>query len=293
MELQQLKYFKTVAELGKISAAAEAMFVSAPALSTSIARLEKELGMPLFDRTNNRILLNKQGQIFLRYVNQVFNSLECAGTELRQSLLMQERNISVATVMSNMWIDLITAFSQEHPEFTLSCANYRRNQLDSVGLGEHHSFLLACNEDLNPYHLDKLESVPLFVDRLAVMMPPQHPLASLSAVTPEQLCSENLFFPLESNSLYKWVCNALEGSGIAMPGVNTCSYLMYRHMVEEGMGLSFTSLRASRLESPNLRYIPLDSPEQWQMRLYWRKNAVLTEDEECFRNFVLHFYGLH
>ena len=45
MELQQLKYFKTVATIGKISDAAEALFISAPALSTSISRLEKELGI--------------------------------------------------------------------------------------------------------------------------------------------------------------------------------------------------------------------------------------------------------
>ena len=44
MELLQLKYFKTVAETQKISAAAQALFVSAPALSTAISRLEKELG---------------------------------------------------------------------------------------------------------------------------------------------------------------------------------------------------------------------------------------------------------
>ena len=42
MELLQLKYFKTVAEIEKISAAAEALYISAPALSTSISRLEKE-----------------------------------------------------------------------------------------------------------------------------------------------------------------------------------------------------------------------------------------------------------
>ena len=80
MELQQLKYFKTVATMGKISDAAEALFISAPALSTSISRLEKELGVALFDRTNNRIALNPQGQIFLKYTNQIFATIDsCAG----------------------------------------------------------------------------------------------------------------------------------------------------------------------------------------------------------------------
>jgi len=110
MELLQLKYFKTVAEMGKISAAAQALFISAPALSTSISRLEKELGVSLFDRTNNRIHLNRQGQILLRYVNQVFSSLDCAKAELRQSMMLQGQHVSIAMVASTQWVDMITAF---------------------------------------------------------------------------------------------------------------------------------------------------------------------------------------
>jgi DNA-binding transcriptional LysR family regulator len=83
MELIQLKYFKTVAQTGKISDAAQALFISAPALSTSISRLEKELGVQLFNRTNNKIVLNRQGKIFLKYVNQIFSDLESAKKELR------------------------------------------------------------------------------------------------------------------------------------------------------------------------------------------------------------------
>ena len=53
MELSQLRYFITVAELGNMSKAAEALFVSQPNLSTSISRLEEEVGVPLFDRRRN------------------------------------------------------------------------------------------------------------------------------------------------------------------------------------------------------------------------------------------------
>ena len=104
MELLQLKYFKTVAQIGKISEAAQALFISAPALSTSISRLEKELGVKLFDRTNNRIIQTQQGQILLRYVNQVFSVLDCARTELQQSLLLQRIWIRLSQkVLQTVW----------------------------------------------------------------------------------------------------------------------------------------------------------------------------------------------
>ena len=146
MELQQLKYFKKVAETEKISAAAESLFISAPALSASVARLEKELGMALFDRSGNSIRLNRQGRILLHYVNQVFASLESARVELRQSMMQQSRHVAVAAMSSNTWIDLIAAFSQEYPQFTLACTNQRLSQFEAAGLPSHLAFCWRTKE---------------------------------------------------------------------------------------------------------------------------------------------------
>lgn len=294
MELLQLKYFKTVAEIGKISAAAESLFISAPALSTSISRLEKELGMPLFDRSNNRITLNRQGQIFLRYVNQVFANLEGAKAEMRQSLMQQVQHISVATMNSNLWIDLFTAFSQEYPQFTLSCSNYRRSQLLASGLPHQHSFLLASEEDLGANLLNETESVALFEDHVAIMVHPAHPLAQCSVVTPERLVNEPLYLPLEGNILYERVCRAFADRGLAVPTGNSYSYLVYRNMAQQGLGIAFTTMRCSRMDPANLRCIPLETgTSPWIIRLHWRKHRPLTPDEQLFRDFVVGFYGLH
>lgn len=292
MELQQLKYFKAVAEIGKISAAAESLYISAPALSTSIARLEKELGVQLFDRSNNRIELNRQGHILLRYAKQVFSTLDCARVELRQSILQQGQHVSVATMSSNMWIDLITAFSQEYPQFTLSCASLRRYQLANNGLPHHHSFLLATDEDLSPQLREELDSILLFEDQLAVMAHKDHPLAGRESVTIEQLCEENFFMPMEGTSLFERICTIFRERSLELPTGHSYSYLVYRHMVEEGMGLSFSTMRASMMESPGLRYIPVDAG-CWPMRLYWRKNRPLTTDEQIFKEFIEQFYKLH
>ena len=291
MELLQLKYFKTVAEVGKISAAAESLFISAPALSTSISRLEKELGVQLFDRSNNRIALNRQGQIFLRYVNQVFASLECAREELRQSVLQQGQHVSVVTTSSNLWVDLITAFSQEHPHFTLSCTSLKPDQLSGGGLPHSCTFLLAEEEDVAPYLAAELENVELFADQPAIMVHPEHPLAEKDLVEMEELQGETLVLPMEGNSLYIHLEKIFEASGMPHPSGHAYSYLVYNHMVEEGLGISFTTMRASRIGQANVRYIPIRNPNRpWSMRLYWRKSKPLTADETIFRDFVKRFY---
>lgn len=291
MELMQLKYFKTVAQMGKISEAAESLFISAPALSTSISRLEKELGVQLFDRTNNRIILNHQGQIFLRYVNQIFSNLECAKTELKQSMMLQGQHISIATVASTQWVDLITAFSQEYPHFTLSCTNVKRSELASNGLQAQHNFLLAAEEDLPAYYTTELDSLVLFEDYPVVMVHSEHPLTQKKTVALSELLEENIFLPMQNYPLYDHLVKLFETSGIPFPAGNAYSHLATQQMVAAKLGIAFSSQHTVRAAALPLRYIPISNPcTPWVSRMYWRKNHALTEDEQIFKTFVENYY---
>ena len=84
-----------------------------PAISTSIAQLERELGVQLFTRHANRLQLNKQGEIFLGYVEAILKSINRARTEIQESIKSGPQHISVAVTSSNLWIDLTAAFSKE------------------------------------------------------------------------------------------------------------------------------------------------------------------------------------
>ena len=164
MELQQLRYFKAAAEIGKISEAAESLFVSAPALSTSISKLEKELGISLFDRTNNRIILNPQGQIFLNSVNHIFDTLEEAKLEMQQSLLQQGPHLSIISLNTAVWVNLITTFLSEYPQYTLSSATVSLAQLAQHGFHAPNSFLLAYETDIPPIFRKRTGEYPFVPD---------------------------------------------------------------------------------------------------------------------------------
>lgn len=291
MELTQLKYFKTVAQTGKISEAAQSLFISAPALSTSISRLEKELGVTLFDRTGNKISLNAQGQIFLRYVNQIFSSLECAKTELKQSMMQQGKHISIASVASTQWVDLITAFSQENPQFTLSCTSLTRHELSETGMQAQHNFLFASEEDVPAFYRSELENTPLFQDSPAIMIHPDHPLAKYKKIDLRQLNGENIFLPMQNYPLYDHLVKLFEESDIPFPAGNAYSHLMTQQMVANNLGVAFTSMHTVRTPTLPLQYIPLTNPgAPWTCSMYWRKNHAFTEYEIIFKEFVESFY---
>lgn len=296
MELQQLKYFKAVADIGKISQAAESLFVSPPALSTSISRLEKELGFPLFSRTNNRIILNAQGQIFLKYINQVFVSLESAKQEMQQSLAPQAPRISLLSINTAMWVNPITAFLSEHPDYTLSNTSISLPNLAQYGFDAKYSFLLAYGSDLPDYLAEELDSIFLFNAYPTVAIHKDHPLANNAELDIRMLAEEKLFMPLPNHSLYIRLQKLFELYDLPMPPESKYSLMIRLKMVSENQGITFITNSATQtIPSPNIRYIPLVTPfEPWQANLYWRKEIPLTEYELTLRDFFRHFYeALH
>lgn len=291
MELQQLKYFKAVAAIGKISEAAEALFISAPALSTSISRLEKELGIKLFDRTSNRIILNAQGQILLKHVNAVFTNLENARQELQQSLFHQGPHISLLSINSLMWVNLIAAFTSEFPQYTLSSSTITVSALSEKGFAAQHHFLLAYDCEIPPAFADKFESVFLFRSYPTVMIHKDHPLAQKEVLDARDLAGERLLLSMPDSSLYGRIREIFELADIPLPKDTFLSHAVRQKMVAENTGISFFSQHPGAVTHPNIRYIPLVDPfAPWNARLYWRKDRPLTEHETVFRDFTDLFY---
>ncbi len=291
MELIQLKYFKTVAELGKISDAAQELFITAPALSTSIARLEKELGVKLFDRSNNKITLNQQGQIFLRCVNQIFSNIHNTKLELRQSIIQERKHISLACVASTQWVDMISAFSEKFPNYTLQCTSINRVELASSGFSAQHSFLLATEDDIPLYLKEKLNSTELFEDHPMVIVHENHPLAKETSVDLKKLTKEKLFLPMQDFPLYDHLISLFEECQIPFSAGNAYSYASSKDLASKRLGISFTSQHTVYAPVPGLRFIPISNTHRsWISRLYWRKNQTLSPDEQLFKNFIESYY---
>src|ERR1700752_1715170 len=76
MELQQLKYFREVAEREHVTRAAEKLFVSQSAVSRAVTQLEEELGVPLFYRQGRAVVLSRYGRVFLEHCIRALNVLE-------------------------------------------------------------------------------------------------------------------------------------------------------------------------------------------------------------------------
>lgn len=83
-----MKYFIEIAELGNITNAAEKLHITQPALSKSIARLEEEIGVKLFDRVGRHIALSRYGNLFMPYAQKVVSTI----TEAEIAIKAEQHN---------------------------------------------------------------------------------------------------------------------------------------------------------------------------------------------------------
>lgn len=81
MELTQLKYFVKVAQTGSFTKAAEELYISQPAVSKAVRNLEDELGVPLFGRVKNSLIINEYGTDVLRCAQDILSRCSrCSAT---------------------------------------------------------------------------------------------------------------------------------------------------------------------------------------------------------------------
>lgn len=171
MELLQLRYFLMVAELQHITKAAEALYITQPALSRSISRLEAGVGVPLFNRVGMRIELNKSGQIFYDYAKRALDLLD-KGMYLATDAHNQTENQicigasvpGILPMFMDEYIAKVYKVDKKKPRFrasVLAPQNLARQVLDgSTAFG-------VC---MFPPDDSKLEWIPLFDEEMFIVL---------------------------------------------------------------------------------------------------------------------------
>ncbi len=118
MDLQQLRYFQTVARLQNMRKAADELSIAQPAISKAIARLEKELGVPLFNRVGRQIQLNQFGRVYLQRVQRIFDELESGQREVNDLAGPEQGYVGLAvlhTIGAQLLPELISVYRRHHP----------------------------------------------------------------------------------------------------------------------------------------------------------------------------------
>lgn len=118
MDVTALEYFKIIAENGSLTKAAQKLHITQPAMSAMLKKLEDELGTPLFDRSPNRIYLNKTGEIALIHVNTILRNVEQMKADILSSA-QQIQTLSISFCDPGVRWFSVPRFSVAHPDVQL------------------------------------------------------------------------------------------------------------------------------------------------------------------------------
>lgn len=178
MNTDQLKQLEAVAELGTVSAAAERLRISQPALSRSLARLEADLGCTLLDRNGRSVALNHAGRTALEYARSILHEERLMRIALDE-LAHRATSLLVGTVApAPLW--RLTALSVERfPERLLSSRTMRQQDVERGILDRD----LDLGISLKPLRYPAVRCCHLMEEVLAISVPDGHPFAQRESLT--------------------------------------------------------------------------------------------------------------
>lgn len=296
MELLQLKYFMTVAQMGHLTKAAESLYISQPTLSRSIRRLEDELGIKLFAKKGRGIALTEYGEHFYIHVKHIFAELEQANFERDDLLSRTDAPIRLGTTIPGIALPVLETYHALKPEVEFMHESIRDNRELLSMISEGTLELGFCDSVLFP---SDLEHTPIWDDQLYAIVPAQHPLASAKALTLEELTLYPLILSNAEASL--WDMILAFNHGVAPNRyMHATNILETLRLCMLGMGVTVTSglhldiqLQESEHNGKSLLDFAVPVPLehcQWSISLVWKKQSYYRMQLRQFLAHVVSYY---
>lgn len=261
--LRQLEYFVAVGATGSIVLASERLHVSSPSISAAIGQLEDELGLQLFVRHHAKGLsLTQAGRQILEQAQRILGAAETLNRLAGEISGNVQGNLALGCLLTFAQVvvpRLRRGFENRHPLVKVSQAEL--DQQEIFGKIRSGALDVALTYDLEIP--DDLTFVPLAKLPPYVLLPENHELAYLQAVSVDQLVGQPMILldlPMSSDYFLSFFRAAGLKPNIAE---RTRDLAVVRSLVANGYGYSIANLRPLNDRSPDgqrLRFVPLAGP---------------------------------
>lgn len=274
MTLNELKFIVALAKARNFRKAADACFVTQPALSLAVKKLEEELGVQLFERNRNDVTMTNIGE---RVIEQATRAIEEAsrvkeiakqGNNQLAGALRLGVIYSVGPYLLPEIIPILRKTASEMPliveeNITSNLETQLRNGVVDVAI-------IAL-----PFDIPGIKTMPLYEEEFVVVVPSAHEWASRSSIDVSELANEKILLLNSGHCFSNQVlqaCPRLSEKGEVLQG-NSLDTI--RNMVASNLGLTVlpASATISRYENPLIKVIPFKKPiPTRKIALAWRKS---------------------
>src|SRR2546425_306938 len=284
MDINQLEVFLGVANEKSFSRAAEALHRTQPAVSQAIRRLENELGEPLFDRSSKDGTLTAAGRVLFDFAQQMLNLRQHAHSAIRELRDLHRGKLSLGaneyTVM--YLLPLIPVFRARHPHIKIEVKRSLASRIASEVLGRETEIGVVSFKPNDP----TVAAVPVLMDELALIVPPNHPLAGKTIVSVRELGAESFIAHNVPSPYRERVIRTFEkyktplNISMELPTLEAI-----KRFVERGMGVALVPRLTAQAEIARGQVAALTVREmklERRLHLVYRKGATLSHAARAF-----------
>lgn len=293
MNLQQLEYFKTVAETENFTKASKLLLVTQPALSKSIAKLEGELKVPLFEKSGRNVKLTRFGKLFLVHAERALVEIEKGIKELDEMVSDTTGTVSISStsrVGAYFMNFIISDFLNDNPNVkfqfnqqsvTEIIEDLKKGKID-IGFYDNHTEPIW---DIN------IESIPIKKQEYILIVPKNHKLAGRGEVSLKELENESFIAFCEDSKERILSCTDALGYtpkiSIQPKGANIGSVI--EGLVSAGAGISVVpdspTINTNTLSKINIK----ETIKERIIYMSYLKNSYTPPIAKLFRDYILEY----
>ena len=323
MELQQLKYFLVLAGIENVTKAAESLNIAQPALSQSIKRLEKELGVPLFERTGRRLHLNEAGRFFEEKVKPLMQTLDALPRQVQDISGMVKRTVRVSALSaSQLSTEIIIAYRELHPEvnfiaaqvltdnawdicFTSVSADMTANEasgnntvvsvdgMASISAAGETALTSASPATQMPHMVSSTTPQVAVFDEEIFLAVPQDKLSNYQPVDKLASFADAPFITFTGAKPFKTICDHLCSAAGFTPRLafQSDSPTAVHNLIDAGLGVAFwPSFSWGPVNSSRVKLLHISMPSCRRKLLIQKSDAVLPGSmQEDFYRFAVEY----
>ncbi len=282
MDIRVLRYFLAVAREGNITKAAERLHLSQPTLSVQLQALERELGKPLFQRKNRRLMLTEEGYLLQRRAGEIIGLVEQTAREILCADETVSGSVSIGSGDTKAMAFAIQSAAQLKKRFP--AVQYHLFSGDAAAIAWRlDKGLLEFGIIPEPVNPRKYASLPLaLTTRWGLLMPKDHPLSRKQRLCAGDMADIPLILPQRKElqeEISGWLPDVLQQLHI------TATYTLFYIaplLVRAGFGCALLLDKQVYARQDDLCFRPLLPSREARLSLVWKKYTPLSAGASAF-----------
>lgn len=293
--LSSYRIFYAVANAGNISKAAKELYISQPAISKSIQKLEDSVGVRLFDRSSRGVTLTSEGELLYSHVKSAFETLSLGEEKLRRSIALGVGHLSIgvsSTLCKYILLPYLKNFIKKYPHINISISCHSTNQtLALLEDGKLDVGLIGKPENsknIDFYCLREIEDIFVATDDYLHIL-------KLRGIEPDQILQNSTLMLLDKENMTRqYIDDYFQSNHIAIQDtieVSNMDLLIEMSKISLGVGCVIRDFVREELETGILKEIPLGIPiHKREIGFAYNQNVRVSNSLEHFIEF---YEGYH